>query len=33
VELFENAGHALFVDEAQRFNDLITQWIGAISEG
>jgi len=33
VEIFENAGHALFVDEAQRFNELMTQWIGALGEG
>jgi len=32
VEIFENAGHALFVDEAQRFNESMTRWIGALGE-
>ena len=27
VEIFENAGHALFVDEAERFNRLVGDWI------
>ena len=27
VEIFEHAGHALFVDEAQRFNRLLAGWI------
>ena len=27
VEIFENAGHALFVDEAQRFNGFMEGWI------
>jgi len=27
VEIFENAGHALFVDEAGRFNRLVGDWI------
>ena len=30
VEVFENAGHALFVDEAQRFNELMIEWVGEI---
>lgn len=29
VEVFENAGHALFVDEADRFNDFLAGWIPA----
>ena len=27
VELFENAGHALFVDEPERFNALLTDFL------
>ena len=32
VEVFENAGHALFVDEAQRFNELMIEWVGEIGQ-
>jgi len=31
VELFEHAGHALFVDEAPRFNRLLSGWIDALA--
>lgn len=30
VEVFEHAGHALFVDEASRFNTVLAEWIQAI---
>jgi microsomal epoxide hydrolase len=30
IELFERAGHALFVDEPQRFNDLIDDFVRAL---
>jgi pimeloyl-ACP methyl ester carboxylesterase len=26
IEMFENAGHALFVDEADRFNKLLAEF-------
>jgi len=32
VEVFESAGHALFVDEAQRFNELMIEWVGEIGQ-
>jgi microsomal epoxide hydrolase len=31
VEIFEHAGHALFVDEAQRFNRLLSTWIEGLT--
>jgi microsomal epoxide hydrolase len=31
IEIFEQAGHALFVDEAQRFNRLLADWIERLS--
>jgi len=31
VEIFENAGHALFVDEADRFNTLLAGWIAGMA--
>jgi non-heme chloroperoxidase len=31
VAVFENAGHALFVDEPERFNDLITQFLADLT--
>ena len=31
VEIFEQAGHALFVDEAQRFNTLVAEWIESLA--
>ncbi len=31
VEIFEQAGHALFVDEAPRFNRYLTAWIDSLS--
>jgi non-heme chloroperoxidase len=30
IEVFEDAGHALFVDDAQRFNRLLTDWVAAL---
>ncbi len=30
IEVFEDAGHALFVDDAQRFNRLLTDWVTAL---
>jgi non-heme chloroperoxidase len=32
VEVFEDAGHALFVDEADRFNQLLEEFLAAVSE-
>ena len=32
IEIFENAGHALFVDEPERFNALIREMAGPSSE-
>ncbi|HXY06143.1 MAG TPA: alpha/beta fold hydrolase [Burkholderiaceae bacterium] len=31
VEIFEQAGHALFVDEASRFNRLLADWIDSLA--
>ncbi len=31
VEIFESAGHALFVDEAQRFNTVLSDWVAALA--
>ncbi len=31
VEVFENAGHALFVDEAERFDRYLTDWIDTLA--
>ena len=31
VEIFEHAGHALFVDEAQRFNRVLSGWIEGLA--
>lgn len=31
VEVFERAGHALFADEAQRFNRLVVDWIESLA--
>lgn len=31
VEIFEQAGHALFVDEAPRFNRLLAAWINSLA--
>jgi len=31
VEVFETAGHALFVDEATRFNRSIEDWAGTLA--
>jgi microsomal epoxide hydrolase len=31
VEIFRNAGHALFVDEPERFNELIIKFAGSLS--
>jgi microsomal epoxide hydrolase len=33
VEIFENAGHALFVDEPARFNAFMFDWIEALAQG
>jgi microsomal epoxide hydrolase len=30
VELFEDCGHALFVDDAARFNKLLAEFLGAV---
>jgi non-heme chloroperoxidase len=30
IEIFENAGHALFVDEPQRFNGFVAGWIDTL---
>ncbi len=32
IEIFENAGHALFVDEAARFNALLAGFVAAIAD-
>jgi microsomal epoxide hydrolase len=31
VEIFENAGHALFVDEAERFNAYLAGWVESLA--
>jgi microsomal epoxide hydrolase len=31
VEIFEGAGHALFVDAAERFNAVMVDWIGGLA--
>jgi microsomal epoxide hydrolase len=33
VEIFEHAGHALFVDEPQRFNRVLARWIDELAIG
>lgn len=32
LEVFEHAGHALFVDEAERFNALLAEFLGSVAD-